>query len=152
MINIKKSSSVAGLVFVLLITITMFTGAYLYLNYHVGLSGVTLDPAYNETYTNLQTSQDNIAGTTDELKDSIEGVVEADSAIQVAINGMRGIGKSLKLTGQFASWSWDVSESMIASLSVIPSQFLSIISIGVIIFTILLIIAVLKGDNDKVIQ
>lgn len=145
--QIKGASTLTGVVMSLLIVIGFFLMGFSYLDGQVTQSGVTIDAKYNETYTRLETSQGGIEDNVDAIKDNLNDIKEAETTYQVAWNGLKGLGNTLKLPVRFISSTNDVAEAMDSPLDVVPPKIKTLIMIGITAFVVLLVLSLLKGEQ-----
>ena len=145
--KIKKGAlTLTGLVVTIILVIGMFSAGFLYLNNQVKLSGITVDSKYNDTYNRLETSQDNLDDNIHDIKTNVEGIKEAETTFQVAWNGLKGLGNTLKLPINFVSTAIDTASAMLIPLDVVPPKYKSLMMMGLIAAIVFLILAILKGE------
>ena len=114
-------------------------------------SGVQVDAQYNESYTAVQDAQADLNSSSTDLRDSITGITEASEPYSVAVNGFKGIGNALQTLGSLINLSWDLFMALIISIeNIIPPIFINIIGIGIIIVVLLILLAIFKGDSNKI--
>lgn len=145
--KIKKSSmTLTGIVLSLLIVMAIFYAGFSFLSDNASDAGIVIDAKYNQTYTNLQTSQDSLELNVNAIKDNLDNVSEADNTFQVAWNGLKGLGNVLKLPLRFIDNAVSTFDALIISLDVIPPKIKTLIFIGILVTMVLLILAILKGE------
>jgi len=145
--KIKNSSaSLAGIVTTLLIVIGMFFVSFLYLQSQTEAAGITIPTKYNDTFTRLNNASKEIDNNVYAIQDSLNNVSEADNTYQVALNGFKFLGYTLKLPITFISRAVDVTSAILIPIDVIPNNIKSLILIGIIGFVIFVILAIMKGD------
>lgn len=150
---IIKNSQITfmGLIFSLLLVIGLFTGMYLWIDMNASEQGVSIDSKYNTTYNAYQDATDSIQDNLNDMDSAARNIREADSTYQVAWNGLKGLGSLLTLplsaidSGQTV---YDASATQIDGI--IPDYYSLIIRILVIFFILLVVIAVMKGDNNLI--
>ena len=76
-------------------------------------------------------------------------MVEADSTLQVAWNGIKGLGSSLMLTISFVTTSVSVWSSLAGPLDIFPTWVLGLALIGITSFMVFLIFRILKGEPQS---
>ena len=81
---------------------------------------------------------------------NLENVSEADNTYQVAVNGFKALGNTLKLMISFVSNAIDTTSAIIIPLDVIPTNVKSLMLIGIVALVIFVVLAVLKGDDKTV--
>jgi hypothetical protein len=142
----KSSASLTGLVVILLLVIGMFYVGFSYLKTQTDASGIVIDTKYNETFTRLENSQNNIDNNVQAIKANVGNISEATSIYAVAWNGLKGLGNTLKLPVTFISSTVETSQAIFISLDVIPKRIVVLITIGLIAFVVFLVLSILKGD------
>jgi hypothetical protein len=142
----KSSASLTGLVVILLLVIGMFYVGFSYLKTQTDGSGIVIDTKYNETFTRLENSQNNIDNNVQAIKANVGNISEATSIYAVAWNGLKGLGNTLKLPVTFISSTVETSQAIFISLDVIPKRIVVLITIGLIAFVVFLVLSILKGD------
>ena len=149
--KIKQRNSEMGigsLVISILIVIGFFLASYNYLLSNAADAGISIDSKYNSTYTNLTKEQEKIEIQSDKLQEHIEDISEADSTFQIAWNGLKGVGQTIKLTIYFITSAIGVWTATTFSISFIPPWALSIILVGITIFVVFIILRVfLQGKT-----
>ena len=147
--KIRKSQGITGLIISLLIVIGLFFGCYFYIADNYESANVTVSSEYTATYARLNQSQSDLSAVTDDMKSSFSQVVEADSVYQVAINGFKGLGNLLKIPVALIDLTYNVFESFLDLISVIPGWVIALISIGIITFVVFLIVKVWSGGTTS---
>lgn len=142
----KAQSSLMGLVVTMVIVIGIFTGFFLWMQDMASSSGITIDSKYNSTYNKLLTQQSSLSNNVNDIQDSITNVHEADNALQVAWNGLKGLGSVLLLPISFVSTSIDVYTTIIDPIDFIPIWVKILAPIGIIAFVVFLVLSNLKGE------
>ena len=146
-IKIKKSAgTLIGLVVVLLLVIGMFYVGFSYLKTQTDASGISIPTKYNDTFNRLETSQNNLDDNVNAIENNLDDIKEAQVVYSVAWNGLKGLGNTLKLPVTFVSSAVDTSQAMFISLDVIPKRIIVLATIGIIAFTVFLVLSILKGD------
>jgi len=146
----KSESTILGLVISLLLVMGLFFGCYLYLSNNYSSASVNVSSEYSETYSRLNTSQNELSSVTDSMKGNFTSVVEADSVYQVAINGFKGLGNLLKIPVALIDLSFNTFEAFLDLISVIPGWVIALASIGLTIFVVLLLVRVWSGGTSSI--
>ena len=145
--KIKNSSgTLTGVIISLLLVMGTFFVGFSYMKTQANAGDITVPQKYNDTFTNLETSQGQIDTNVHKIQTNVENITEAESAYQVAWNGLKGLGNTIKLTVNFASAMVDTTSAMLIPLDVIPNKVKSLILIGATVFIIFLVVSLLKGD------
>ncbi len=142
----NSGTTLTGLVLTLLIVIGMFFAGYTYISEHGRDAGVTVDDKYEDIYNELEESSSELNNTANAIKDNVDEIKEATSTFQVAWNGLKGLGNTLKLPIQFVTTTIAVWAASVSFTDFLPSWFLPLASIGLVIFVVFLILRVLKGE------
>ena len=144
--TIKKASSLTGLVISLLIIIGIFIGGF---NYYASVAenaGVSIDPTHNESAQMLSAAQANLSENIDAIETNLQSVSEADSTWEVAWNGLKGLGNTLKLPLNFVVRSRDIWSALKLSLTGVPNWIILLLEIGTAAFIVFLVVSLLKGE------
>lgn len=145
--TIRKSSSMTGVVLSVILLIGIFTGMFLWLNANVNDSGVTMDSKYTDAYTRLNTStRTGLYKNINEIKESIQNIGEADSTWQVAWNGFKALGETMKLPISFLGSTLEAMNITFISLDFIPEWAKALIGMAITIFIVFILLSILKGD------
>lgn len=145
--KIKKSaSSLTGLVMSLLIVFGLFTGMFLFLQDQAENSSVDVDTKYNQTYKNLTAQVDDLDDNVQDIKDNFADIKEAESTWQVAWNGMKGLGNTLKLPISFVSTTIGTYNIIEKDVDIIPTWVKTLIILGITAFVVFLVLAIIKGE------
>lgn len=143
----SANGGMGGLVVTILIVIGIFLGSFLYVSDNAIKSGVLLDEKYNNTYDKLLETQGEIGNKTDQLRDNVGNVSEATGIVNVAINGFKGLGNSIKLTFYFINSALDVWTATTLGIDIIPGWIISLGFIGILVSVVFLAIKFfMKGD------
>lgn len=145
--KIRKSATMTDVVLALILVIGIFTGMFLWLNKNVEDSGITMDEKYIEAFNQLNGStQTGLYNNIQNLKDAINNIGEADSTWQVAWNGFKALGETLKLPINFLSSTLEAMNITFVSIDFIPEWAKTLIGMAITIFIVLLLLSILKGD------
>lgn len=147
-IMIKNSAqpfTLTTVVVTVLIVIALFQGTYFFIADNINASGGTVDSKYISSYQKLNTSSTSLSSNVEEIKSNLQSIGEADNTFQVAWNGLKGLGNTLKLPISFLDTSLETF-SAFTGLGVIPSWAKILIEIGLIAALVFLILAILKGE------
>ena len=142
----KPSTTLTGLVLSLIIVIALFSGLYLWMKWNVEDAGNTVDTKYSEAYANLSETSTSLQENVDAIKTNVQNIKEADSTWQVAWNGLKGLGNTMKLPINFITTGLEISNIMDYQLDYIPAWLKALVIAGIVIVVVLLIAANLKGE------
>ena len=145
--KIKKSAfTLTNLVLILVLAIGMFSAGFLYLTNQAKISQITIDTKYNDTYNRLETSQDDLDENIQTIKENLKDIKEAETSYQVAWNGLKGLGNTLKLPINFISTTIDILNAMLIPLDVLPKKYKTLVVIAILAAILFLVLAILKGE------
>ena len=144
--TIKKAETLRSLTMTLILVIGIFTGMFLYWKDNMENIGVTIETKYNSTYGNLTSSQNTLNKNVNDIKNNLDTIKEADNAFQVALNGFKGLGNTLKLPVSFVSTALGIFTGLTFSLDYIPSWVITLFFIGTTALIVFLVLSILKGD------
>ena len=142
----KSAMTLTSVVLAIVATLLIFTATFNWWNTNSESAGVPIDTRYNDTKRNLTTAQTSLDNNIQDIRTNLVAIKEADNTWQVALNGLKGLGNTLKLPIAFVSSAVDTSQAMFISLDVIPKRIIVLVTIGIIAFTVFLILSILKGD------
>jgi len=145
--NKKGTMTLTGLIMSMLLIITMFTGFFLYINQQADVAGVSIDSRYQDTSTRLSGSQSSISNRVNSINDNLKEIQEADNVYQVAWNGLKGLGNTLKLPISFVEDATNMLDAVLISTDEIPGWVKALAITAVITFVVLLVLALLKGES-----
>ena len=147
-IKIRKSMSLTGLVIILLMVMAIFTSGYYFImeNAQDNDVNVTINDKYVHSFGNLTEAQNDLEGNVNEIRNSVESIKEADNTFEVAWNGLKGLGATLKLPISFVSTSIATWESLLFPIDFLPGWLITLITIGIIATIIFLVLSILKGE------
>lgn len=151
--TIKKSeTTLASVVFMLLIVMGIFTGMYLWLDANSQDVAVPItDTIYNDTYTRLQDKQTSLDTTLGNFRDSIKDLTEPGANFGISWNGLLGLLGVFLIPLQFVDMGVETLNVIIAPIAlVIPAWLVIILKIGIIAFIVLIIASIFKGDNNVI--
>ena len=142
----KNSTTLTGLVMAILIVMVIFTGSYLWWESSVSSAGVTFDTRYNESYNRLNTTRDSLSDNVNDIRDNVQAIKEADDIYQVAWNGLKGLGNTLKLPVSFLDTALETFSIMTGLLDFVPGWIITLTVIGLTAFIVFLVLSLLKGE------
>lgn len=148
-IKIRKSqNTITGLVISILLVMSIFFGSYLYVSDNVTSANLTLDSKYNDSYQNLESARSDVENNTQAIRNNLEDVQEADDTFQVAWNGLKGLGNTLKLPITFLNSALITWSSIISSVDIIPGWAITLAFTGLLAFVVFLVLKVMKGEPN----
>ena len=148
MMNKKAVGSITGVFLSILVTLALFYAGYNYINNNYEQAGVTDELGYNQSYADLQTSQDNLDDNIGDIQEAARGIAEANSNVfLVAWNGLTGLAYTIRFFFDIIPLTLNVFEAIIPALAFLPTWVESLITMGIIITIILLIIGAFKGET-----
>ena len=147
----KSESTLASVVFSVLIVMGLFFGFYLWIDANGTDADLTMDNNYTSTYTQLQGRQTELSNSVDELKSTAKNVTEADSSFASAWNGLKGLILVAKIPFQFVDTAISTFDLMITPLvGILPAWAKPLIGIGLLAILIFIIWSIMKGDPNVI--
>lgn len=143
---IKKGVSLTEIGLVIVIGIFMVVSMFLFISETTTNASVVINESYNESFTNLQLKSAEIDNTTVEIKSKLNDITEADSTIQVAWNGMKGILAILKLPLAFVDTALESYNILVDMLYFIPPIAINTVTF---VITIVLVFALFKIFTNR---
>lgn len=132
----------------IIITLALFYAGYNYIDSNYDRAGVTDILGYNQSYEDLQTSQDNLNTSIGEIKDSARGIAEADANVfLIAWNGLTGLAATISLFFDVIDIGINVFNALIPALAFLPSWVKILAEMALLITIILIIIGAFKGET-----
>jgi hypothetical protein len=147
MTNKKATASLGGVIFSIILIIGLFTAMFLYMNNSLQENNIAIDEKYNDTYTKLQESQDDLSDLKADLKEKADKITEADDSWSVAWNGLLGLGTALKAPFTLLVAGEKTVEALEANIDIVPGWIKGLITLGVIFAVLLILLAVWKGES-----
>jgi hypothetical protein len=147
MTNKKATASLGGVIFSIILIIGLFTAMFLYMNNSLQENNIAIDEKYNDTYTKLQESQDDLSDLKADLKEKADKITEADDRWSVAWNGLLGLGTALKAPFTLLVAGEKTVEALEANIDIVPGWIKGLITLGVIFAVLLILLAVWKGES-----
>jgi len=149
--KVKNSvTSLLSIVVIMLLAMGLFFSSFLYMKTQTDAAGITIDTKYNDTFNRLENASKSIDSNVNDIQSNLANVSEADSTYQVAVNGFKALGNTLKLTLSFVSSAVDTTSAILIPLDIIPEDIKSLVFIGLIACVIFVVLALLKGDDKLV--
>lgn len=147
----KAESSLLGMIVSLLLVVGIFTGLFIWINLHADYQNVTVDSRYNTTYQAYQNATNSISDNVDEISDKTKKITEASNVIQVAWNGLLGLGAVLKLPIKFVDSGQTILDSSLTQVTgIVPSWLIVLSRIILIAFIVLLVVYLLMGGGKPI--
>jgi len=144
--QIRKSATLTSTIIAVLIIMGVFFGMYAYFSNSLSAGGATLDSKYSDTYNKLNGSAEELNTQTEGVRAAAQNISEAENVVQVAWNGLKGLGKTVKLTFGFADILLDVWDAFATTLDIVPNWAIALAFTGILVFIVFLIVSVLKGE------
>ena len=108
----------------------------------------TLDTKYSQAFNELNGSMTTrLDDNVQEIKTALDNIGEADSTWQVAWNGFKALGSTLKLPISLLTTSMGVVEAGMTPLDYIPTWVKTLSIVGITALIVFLILSLLKGEN-----
>lgn len=148
--KIETKNSVLTLTTVLLcllVGIGVYFMGFMFVQDQVSYSNVELPQKYNDTFKNLSANLNDMDDVKNDISDNLKNISEAEDTAQVAWNGLKGLGNTLKLISLFVGNIGDVTMSIFLPFDFIPNEVKTIIFLGIIMLMIILVLSILKGDQ-----
>lgn len=146
-IKIKKSAVTLTTVMIgILLVMAMFFGGYSFISENVESAGSSLDSKYQSSYDNLKVEQVEMRNQTELIRRNLDDIKEAEEAYQVAWNGLKGLGNTLKLLASFTGSVLATWTHIVPTLDILPGWAIALIFTGILIFLVLLFLAIWKGE------
>lgn len=143
---IRKSATLTDVFFSVILVFLLFIGMYLWFSYNVSDSGLSVDSKYGSTYTEVLKQQSDLNKTVDTIKKGIDSAVEPESVYQTAMNGLKGLLALLTAPLQILSVAGSTYFA-IGNLVEVPSWVKIITMISITTIIVLIIVAILKGEQ-----
>ncbi len=144
----NSAGTVTGLVVILIMVMAIFIGGYLYLVDNVESAGLSLDSKYQAAYGNITAAQEDLDTNVNEIRDSLKAINEAETTFQVAWNGLKGLGKTIKLPITFINTALATWTAIVFPTDIIPGWAKTLAFIAITAFVVFLVIKVLKGEPN----
>lgn len=153
--TIKKSeSTLAGITFSILIAIGIFTAMFLWVGINSQEAGISLnDPVYNESYTDLVESQNNLSNTITSFRDAARALTEPKEGFGISWNGLQGLLGVFLIPLQLIDIGINILNVMTSPLAPLlgeQSWILPLLQIGIVAFLIFIIVSIFKGDSNVI--
>lgn len=144
----RNSAGISETMVILIIALAIYMAGFLYVAGNIESSGATVNSTYNETYSNFTETHEQIKNKTEQIRENLAGITEASSAIQVAWNGLKGLGNTVKLTLYFIGSGLGIFDQTAGSLDIIPDWAYGLIFTGILLALVFVIFKLfLKGET-----
>lgn len=147
-IIMKNSATMTGTIIIVILIMAMFFGAFNYIIFNTTDSNQTLDIKYYEIEENLTDYQTDLESKTQDVRDDLKGMTQAEEGWAQVWNGIAGLATTILLFKSFISAILGVLQSLLPSLEVFPSFVVTLVFVGVFAFIIILIIKIAKGEPN----
>jgi len=150
MMNKKATTTMTSVFITILITMGLFYGMYTYVNNNYVESGVTDTIGYNQSFADLETSQDDLNDSVTNLQKKGELIAEADGdVLQIAWNGLTGLASTINVFFKVIDVGLNVFDAIIPALAFLPVWVKTLVNLGIIITIVLLVIGAFKGETKS---
>lgn len=144
----KSSNTMTSVIVSVLIVMGIFIGSYLFIVNNVESAGLALDSKYNSSYENMTAAQANLEDNIEDIRDNFGNIKEADNTFEVAWNGLKGLGNTLKLPVTFVDTVLTTWTAIIFPTDIIPGWAKNLIFVGLLSFVVFLVLKILKGEPN----
>lgn len=148
--NKKAELTLTNVLISILIVVFIFAGSFLYLNTNATKAGITMDSKANDSYSKLIGVQNDIDTNIGKVKDNFNNIKEADNLVQVAINGFKGLGNTLKLLFNFVEAPVKTWQAIQLNLDIVSPWIITLIGIGLLGLMVLLLLKVWSGGSQVI--
>jgi len=150
LMNKKGDLKMTGLVVILLLGMTLFYGMFSYMSEQASNNDPTLlDNKYNETFDKLAQVNTNVNTRVTNIQNNTQFISESGNPAIIAWNAFVGLGRVLLLPVNFIGDSIDAFNAMILPLDTVPAFYRGIALTAIIAIIIFLVLAILKGDQNR---
>jgi len=152
-IEIKKSeTTLAGVVYSILIVIGFFSVIWLWLEANSQGAAVPIsDGVYNQSYQDLNEQQTELDTIINNFRDSVKALTEPGENFGISWNGLKGLLGVFLVPIVLVDMGVEVLNVIIAPIaSFVPTWIITLIKIGVIAFIIFIIASIFKGDSNVI--
>ncbi len=140
--ELTMTTLIISIIAIMFIFITMFQ----FFTSKVEGAGVTIPVKYNDTYTKILNSQEDLDNDLNSISNAAKNITEADDVFSVALNGFKGLGYVLLLSLEFVSTPFDVISAILIPLDFVPQYQKTLIIMAITAVVLFLIIANAKGE------
>lgn len=147
----KSATTLTSTIITMLLVIGIFTGAWLYTLSNIHSTDAVIEvSSYTINGTNkINESLSDFSKNIFTIRDNFKDISEADNTYQAVLNGMKGLGNTLKLPITFLDNILTFFQGVKMMLEgFIPGWIFPIAYIGIIAFMVFLILKVLKGEPN----
>ena len=140
--KMNKKGSIKDIMIIVITGILLFSAFLSFTTDNAVQSGVELPGTYNDSYNRLARTQENLSATTDEIRDSMQDITEADNTILAAFYGMKGFLVIFKLPLKILSPILIGLSTVLDMVGIVtPPEVIIAITIGI---TIIIVFAFLR--------
>ena len=148
MMNKKASGTMTTAVITTLLVMALFFGMFEYVDSNYDNSDIIIPLNYSDSYDDLETARVELDGDIGEVKDSVQGITEADgNLVSVAWNGLTGLASTIRLFVGIVDVGISTFNAIVPGLSFLPSWAKLLIEMAIIISIILLVLGAFKGET-----
>lgn len=140
--ELTMTTLIISIIAIMFIFITMFQ----FFTTKVNDANISVPDKYNESYTRILDSQEDLDTNLNDISNSAKEIGEASDVFSVALNGFKGLGSVILLFLNFVSIPFNVIGALLIPLDFVPQYQKTLLVMGVTAVVIFLIIANAKGE------
>ena len=148
---IKKinKANLTGVVITMLLVLGIFFGMFNWYSDLTRESGTTIDERYSNISVALEKDQKAVDNNRADIKGNVTAVKTADSIYQAAWNSFQGLGAIILMPITLITVASDMVSQIVTPVDFVPPWVKTLATIGIVAVIALLIVALLKGEQNK---
>lgn len=144
----KMSMSVTNVVVSMLLIMALFYGGFNFVQTNYVSGGIEDQANYTSSYVALQVAEDDLATEVTGIKESAEGITEAEgNIVLVAWNGLTGLAATIRLFVNLIGVAVNVWDAVVPALAFLPDFAKILMETAIIITIVLIVIGSFKGET-----
>ena len=148
--KINKAINLTSIIITMLLVMAIFFGTFNWYSKLLSNNGGVVGEQYQNISNALIKDQNDINNNMTLMKTTVvNGVFEADSIYQATWNAFKGLGVILKMPVVFIDTGSDILDQLITPMDFVPPWVKALSLVGISVVIILLIVALLKGEQNK---
>lgn len=146
----KSAASFTTIFLVMILGFTIIGGAFYFMTAGAERYGAIIPDVQNETFTDLQTSQNALESNIQNISNSVGNITVQTGLLQTFWNSFVGLGAILQLPISLIDVGITSTSTLLLGTDVVPPWMKSLIKMLIIILIILAIVAAMTGGNSNI--
>lgn len=146
--NIKAGETLENVFMMIILSVVIFTGLFLFWSDAMSQANVTIPEKYNLTYGNLTQRQEEIDIKIKDIRDTVTEIEETESSVLTGYYTLKGFGKALLLFPTTLTIGIGTFMDILTPFDILDAFIIAFIITAVIIFVVFAVLRAIGGRKE----